>query len=123
VLVAANGQAPGRTDSERPGGAMPADYADLVEELDAQARRLRITKQRWGPFYDTPLDGLLKENGVTRVIAVGVATSMGVESTARQPHEHGYNLVLATDAMTGRDAALHAHSLEASSPGSARRRP
>jgi nicotinamidase-related amidase len=42
----------------------------------------------------------------------GVATSFGVESTARSAHEHGYHVVLATDAMTDRDPAAHQNSIE-----------
>ena len=43
---------------------------------------------------------------------VGVATSIGVESTARSAHEHGYHVVLATDAMTDTDPDAHRHSVE-----------
>ena len=41
----------------------------------------------------------------------GVSTSAGVESTARAAHEHGYHVVLATDAMTDRDDAAHGHAI------------
>ena len=59
-----------------------------------------------------PLDGLLRELGVTQVVISGIATSLGVESTARSAHEHGYHVVLATDAMTDRDPAAHANSVD-----------
>ena len=42
----------------------------------------------------------------------GIATSIGVESTARAAHEHGYHVTLATDAMRDLDAVSHAHSIE-----------
>jgi nicotinamidase-related amidase len=35
-----------------------------------------------------------------------------VESTARSPYDHGYNVVLVVDAMTDRDAEAHRHSVE-----------
>ena len=41
----------------------------------------------------------------------GIATSIGVESTARAAFEHGYNLTFASDAMADRDEASHHHSL------------
>ena len=115
VLVNVTGQAPGRTEARRSAGsgvAPPTDYADLVAGLDAQPGDHRITKQRWGAFHDTPLDGLLRELGVTQVVISGIATSLGVESTARSAHEHGYHVVLATDAMTDRDPAAHANSVD-----------
>ena len=36
---------------------------------------------------------------------------MGVESTARQAHELGFNVALATDAMTDMDGEVHANSV------------
>ena len=42
---------------------------------------------------------------------VGVATSAGVESTARQAHELGFNVALAVDAMTDLDADAHHNSV------------
>jgi nicotinamidase-related amidase len=112
VLVNATGGAPGRTDVSRPAVTRAPDWADLVEELDAQPDDLLITKQRWGAFHDTPLDARLRDLGVTQIVLVGVATSLGVESTARSAHEHGYHVVLATDAMTDREAAAHDNSIE-----------
>jgi nicotinamidase-related amidase len=45
-------------------------------------------------------------------VLTGVAASIGVESTARSAHEHGYHVVLATDAMTDTDPDAHRHSIE-----------
>lgn len=42
----------------------------------------------------------------------GIATSIGVESTARTAHEHGYHVTLATDAMTDADGDAHLNSVE-----------
>jgi nicotinamidase-related amidase len=44
-------------------------------------------------------------------VLTGIATSIGVESTARAAHEHGYHVTLATDAMSDLDAVSHAHSI------------
>jgi nicotinamidase-related amidase len=40
-----------------------------------------------------------------------VATSIGVESTARQAHELGYNVTLAIDAMTDRSREAQENSV------------
>lgn len=115
VLVNVNGQPPGRTDSRAGGGgahALPEGFADLVDELGAQPDDLRVTKSSWGAFSATPLDALLRERGVTQVVIAGIATSAGVEATARSAHEHGYNVVLATDVMTDTNADSHAVSVE-----------
>jgi nicotinamidase-related amidase len=49
---------------------------------------------------------------VTQVVLAGVSTSSGVESTARSAADHGYHVVLATDAVGDPDAAAHRHSVE-----------
>ena len=41
----------------------------------------------------------------------GIATSIGVESTARQAHEFGFNVTLATDAMTDMRPEAHENSI------------
>lgn len=80
--------------------------------MDKKPGDLRVTKHRWGAFHDTPLHALLQDLGVTQVVLGGVRTSIGVESTARAAYEHGYHVVLATDAMTDLDGAAHRNSVE-----------
>jgi nicotinamidase-related amidase len=114
VLVNATGRAPGRTEQSRPASAsmLRPDGAEIVDELDAQPGDLRVSKQTWGAFFGTSLHDQLQELGVTQIVLTGVATSAGVESTARAAHEHGYHVTLVTDAMTDTDAATHQHSTE-----------
>ncbi len=115
VLVNASGRAPGRTEAgpaSLPGSPPAPDWTDIVPELDPQPSDLRVTKQRWGAFTGTSLDARLRDLGVTQIVLAGVSTSAGVESTARSAHEHGYHVVLATDAMTDRDPDVHRHSVE-----------
>jgi nicotinamidase-related amidase len=54
----------------------------------------------------------LRAASVTQVVVCGVATSFGVESTARHAFELGFNVTLAVDAMTDMSAEAHANSLE-----------
>lgn len=114
VLVNVTGQAPGRTDAggRIDAGSLPVGWADIIDELEPQPGDHRITKRRRSAFHDTGLDTLLRDLGVTQVVLAGVATSAGVESTARCAHDHGYHVVLATDAMADRDPDCHRHSLE-----------
>jgi nicotinamidase-related amidase len=107
VLVNATGVAPGRTEQSLSLEGLPTDWADLVPELNAQPNDLLVTKRTWGAFTNTDLEAQLKARGVTQLVLAGVATSMGVESTARHAHELGFNVTLALDAMT--DLSLEAH--------------
>jgi nicotinamidase-related amidase len=112
VLVNVDAGAPGRTERSRAGMARPDGWTVLVPELDVQPTDLLVTKKTWGAFSSTTLDAQLKELGVTQVVVTGVSTSAGVESTARFAYELGYNVTLATDAMTDTNADAHANSIE-----------
>jgi len=107
VLINVDATAPGRTERARPNIQMPPGWTDLVPELKQQASDHRVTKRTWGAFINTGLEQYLKGKGVTQVVIAGVATSSGVESTARQAYELGFNVALASDAMT--DLSLEAH--------------
>ena len=111
VLVNVTGGAPGRTDQARNLGDLPADWAELVPELNQQPTDHTVTKRTWGAFTHTDLDEHLMKLGVTQVVIVGVATSIGVESTARYANENGYNVTLAVDAMTDMNPDAHHNSV------------
>ena len=72
---------------------------------------ITVTKRSWGAFTNTGLYERLKKLGVTQVVIGGVATSIGVESTARQAHEHGFHVTLAVDAMTDMNPDAHHNSI------------
>ncbi|POX35912.1 hydrolase [Streptomyces sp. Ru73] len=112
VLVNVTGGAPGRTEGPARTGNPPADWAELVPELDRQPSDVLVTKKTWGAFHGTPLDMELRRLGVTQVVLGGIATSIGVESTARSAYEHGYHVTVATDAVTDMDAEAHRNSIE-----------
>ncbi|KJC57276.1 hydrolase [Bradyrhizobium sp. LTSPM299] len=111
VLVNVDGTAPGRTERPRPGGPFPDGWTDLIPELDRQPDDIVVTKRTWGAFANTDLEKQLKARGVTQVVVTGVATGTGVESTARQAYEAGFNVTLAIDAMTDARPEAHDYSI------------
>ena len=111
VLVNVAGGAPGRTEQPRIHRDFPAGWTDLIPELSQQPQDHVVTKHTPGAFTNTGLDAHLRASGVTQVVIVGVATSNGVEVTARQAFELGFKLTLATDAMTDAREGAHAYSV------------
>jgi nicotinamidase-related amidase len=111
IFVTVNGAAPGRSDAPRRSGVNPDGWADPVPELNVQPDEHCVTKQTWGAFTGTGLEAHLKSLGVTQVVIAGIATSIGVESTARQAWELGFNVTLAIDAMADMNADAHHNSL------------
>ncbi len=111
VLVSVTGRAPGRAETTF-NFSPPPDWAELIPELDAQTSDYRVTKENVGAFYGTALGRILRRRAVTQIFLTGVATGSGVEATARAAYDHGYNVVLVTDAMTDLDPDMHRHAVE-----------
>ncbi|MFF1565363.1 hydrolase [Streptomyces sp. NPDC058293] len=114
VSVAADGAdaVPGRNETQGRTGARPEGWDVIVDELSGHPEDITVTKRNWGAFFGTDLDLQLRRRGITQVVMTGVATSIGVESSARAAHEHGYHVTLATDAMTDLDVEAHRNSVE-----------
>jgi nicotinamidase-related amidase len=114
VTMAADGSdAPaGRTETPSRGGARPEGWDVLVDELAGHPEDVVVTKRNVGAFHGTDLDLQLRRRGVTQIVLGGIATSIGVESTARAAHDHGYHVTLATDAMADLDPDVHRNSVE-----------
>lgn len=103
-----------QTDRKRAGGdARPQEGWDrIVASLGPQEGDHVVRKRQWGAFYGTDLDLELRRRGIDTVLLTGIATNMGVESTARDAYERGYNLVFVEDAMSSLEAGMHAFAIE-----------
>ncbi len=99
----------------QPAGGQPEGWSDLVDGL-AKPGDILITKHQWGAFHGTALDDQLRRRGIRTIVLGGIATNIGVESTARQAWEHGYEVVVAEDATTSVSADMHAFSVGAILP-------
>jgi nicotinamidase-related amidase len=97
-------------DAPTPSAAQPADWLDDPVELPRQPGDIVILKRQWGAFNGTELDLQLRRRGIRTIVLGGIATAIGVESTARFAWELGYEIVFAEDATSGPDAAMHGHS-------------
>ncbi|MFE5141740.1 hydrolase [Streptomyces fagopyri] len=102
----------GRIDGPSRARSFPEGWDVVVDELAGHPGDITVIKRNWGAFYGTDLDLQLRRRGVTQIVLTGIATSIGVESSARAAHEHGYHVTLATDAMSDLDAETHRNSVE-----------
>ena len=94
-----------------PAGGLPAGWNEFPPGL-MQSGDLHITKRQWGAFYGTELDLQLRRRRIRTIVLGGVATQIGVESTARQAYEHGYELLIVKDATSSTDAEGHDMSMK-----------
>ncbi|MEU6367416.1 isochorismatase family protein [Streptomyces sp. NPDC046931] len=95
--------------AEQPPGSHLA--AGLLRDGD-----LEVVKGTVGGFQGTRLDERLRERGITTLVFGGIATNLGVESTARAAADLGYALVFVEDAMTAFTAAEHEASVRLDFP-------
>ena len=95
-----------------PAHAPSPDWAEIVPEMGPKPGDIVITKRQWGAFYGTDLDLQLRRRGLTAIVLCGISTEIGVESTARDAYERGYQQVFAGDATTGHSAETHANTVE-----------
>jgi nicotinamidase-related amidase len=113
ALVNVAGRAPGRTEQgPRSSQTFAEGWTDLLPQLHQQPSDIAVTKRSWGAFATTDLERQLKARGVTQVVVTGVVTSGGVEATARQAYEQGFNVTLALDAMTDIREEAHQYSIK-----------
>lgn len=100
---------------ERPGVTEQPPGSGLVPGL-AHEGDLKVVKRTVGAFQGTDLDALLRARGVRTLVLGGIATNLGVESTARAAGDLGYDLVFVEDAMSALTAAEHEASVRLDFP-------
>ena len=93
-------------------GTPPPEASQLAPEAQVQATDVVVTKRQWGAFYGTDLDQLLRRRNIRTLVFGGIATNIGVESTARAALDRGYALVFAEDAMSSMQAEGHRFACE-----------
>ena len=95
-------------DAPWPTQTPPPDWTEIVPEMGPKPGDFVITKHQWGAFYGTELESALRRRGITSIVLCGIATNIGVESTARFAFEYGFNQIFAEDAMAAMSAEEHA---------------
>lgn len=87
-------------------------WDEIVSEIGVTENDHVITKRQWGAFHGTDLDLQLRRRGITTIVLCGIASGIGVDTTAREAFAHGYQVIFATDAMTGFSEEEHDHVIK-----------
>ena len=101
-----------KADNPMTFGELPKDWTDIVPELGPEPTDVVITKRQWGAFYGTDLEVRLRRGGLDAIVMTGIATTYGVESTARIAYELGYQQVFAEDALSDFSKEGHISAVE-----------
>ncbi|WP_176585566.1 isochorismatase family protein [Priestia megaterium] len=78
----------------------PSDWDEFVHPIKKYDNHYIIKKRQWGAFHGTDLDLQLRRRGIDTIVMCGVSTAYGVDTTAREAFQHGYNQIFAIDAMS-----------------------
>ncbi|MET9800587.1 isochorismatase family protein [Streptomyces sp. NPDC006368] len=100
---------------ERPGAEPQPAGGDLVPGLAHDGDTV-VVKRTIGAFQGTALHELLGERAITTLVFGGIATNLGVESTARAAGDLGYEVVFVEDALTALTAEEHRAAVELDFP-------
>jgi nicotinamidase-related amidase len=84
---------------------------DMGLAVNPRRGEVIINKSTMSAFIGTNFELLLRNSNRTTVIITGIATEMGVESTARDALNRGFIPVVVTDAVSSSDKESHERSL------------
>ena len=83
----------------------------VVDELTPHPDEVIVDKYGYGSFHNTVLDDVLAARGVRQVWVVGTVTQICVEETVREGYRRGFEMVVASDAVSSFDDEMHAATL------------
>ncbi|MBM7563905.1 isochorismatase family protein [Paenibacillus sacheonensis] len=95
------------TDQSAQAGGYPEGWSEFVPELGVGPRDHVVVKRQWSAFIGTDLDVQLRRRGIDTIVLCGISTNIGVESTARDAFQLGYNQIFITDAMVALSQEEH----------------
>ncbi|MBY8882247.1 cysteine hydrolase family protein [Actinacidiphila acidipaludis] len=84
--------------------ALAGPHADLVEPILPDKESLFVVKARHSIFYETPLEYLLRQEGVEHVVLCGQVTEQCVLYSALDAHIRHFEVTVV------RDAVAHIHA-------------
>jgi nicotinamidase-related amidase len=101
--------------AERYDGWLPAtkgsEGARIMQQFLAE-KDVVIEKNKDSGFYETELDGQLKDLGVDTVVITGMQTQICVQTTAADGFFRGYNVIVPSDGVVSAKPEDQARALE-----------
>ena len=94
------------------GKKMPDDFSDFAENLNVEDNDFIVNKRGFSAFFGTDLDLQLRRRGIDTIVIGGIATHAGVDTTARDAYQLGYDQIFITDMMSAQAEELHKFPIE-----------
>ena len=106
------GDAPKQPVDASHSGGLPENWWVYPAALGKKDSDIEVTKHQWGAFYGTDLGLQLRRRGIDTIVLGGISTNIGVESTARNAWELGFNLIVAEDICSAGSTEEHEGSFK-----------
>ena len=87
---------------------------EIEDRIRPEEGDIVIVKHHPNSFLETPLDDVLKENSVEKLIVCGMMTHMCVDTTVRRAYDLGYEVDLAASACATKDLYYRGERIVAS---------
>lgn len=100
-------QLPGKPDK---------DFAKFPDRFNVTEQDYIVNKRGFSAFFGTDLDLQLRRRGIENIIIGGISTHMGVDTTARDAYQYGYEQYFVEDMMAAPQTELHQFSVHYSFP-------
>jgi nicotinamidase-related amidase len=84
---------------------------EFHEELDVRPTDFILEKPRISPFYGTPLEVVLRSNGIGHLYLCGVSSSWAIQAAARDAHDRDYRVTIIEDACAAASREEHEVSM------------
>ncbi|MCL5976135.1 MAG: cysteine hydrolase [Candidatus Parvarchaeota archaeon] len=89
---------------------LPKEMFDLA--IEPKSNEIVINKNTASIFIGTNFELMCRNAGIETLIIAGIATEIGVESTARDAANRGFYVVVDSNASSSSDKEAHERSLE-----------
>lgn len=89
-------------------GTWACDFIDSAAPIGGE---VVLKKHRVSAFFGTPLDLILHNNKVERILIAGCATDMAVQGTVRDAHDRDYQVMVISDCCIAANDEDHDQTL------------
>jgi len=87
------------------------DPGDIVKEVYPKENDIILNKNTASIFVGTNFELMLRNTGINVIVFTGIATDIGVETSARHAQTLGFLPVIAREAVSSSDEQAHERSL------------
>jgi nicotinamidase-related amidase len=84
---------------------------EIHPAIAPQPEDFQVVKHRVSPFYSTPLEAILRANGITRIYCSGISTNAVVQATVREGHDRDYEMVVLEDCCCALSEEEHQNAI------------